>query len=246
MATNLVKEELLAELGLSKNDSLVYLTLLREGHSTPTTISKKSGIFRANVYGSLERLKVKGLVSEINEDKKRFFQASNPNALLTLLKEKELRLKSLLPELILDHQLAQKNEVEVYNNIAALRNLFHHYLDLGDDIYCYGVPKIAVNLVGEYFQNVIHKKRAQQKQWMYHIYNSDAKERINFLNKLPYTKARSLPPEFDCPVATIICGDEMSINLFQENKCTIIVIRNKEIANVYQKYFQVLWNKAKD
>ncbi len=246
MATNLIKEELLAELGLSKNDSLVYLTLLREGKNNPTVISKKSGIFRANVYGSLERLKVKGLVSEINEDKKRFFQASNPNALLTLLKEKELRLKSILPELVLDHQLAQKNEVEVYNNIAALRNLFHHYLELGDDIYSYGVPKIAVNLVGEYFQNVIHKKRAQQKQWMYHIYNSDAKERVNYLNSLPYTKTRSLPPEFDCPVATVICGDEINIAHYKKDKCMIIVIKNKDIANAYKKYFQVLWNKAKE
>ena len=245
MATDLSKEQLLGELGLSKNDSKVYLTLLKDGPNTVTVISKKSGVHRANVYGTLERLKVKGLVSEYVEQMKRIFRGAEPSILITLLQEKELKLKALLPQFMLEHQLSQKNSVvEVYESISAIRNIFQHYLDLRENIYAFGIPKIAIDLVGDYFQNVIHKKRAQQKQWMYHLYNSNAVERIKFLNTLPYTEARYLDTEFNSPVATVICGDELSIMSLNADKCILVVIRIKEMAEIYQKYFQVLWAKA--
>ncbi len=240
------KEEMLEELGLTKNDSKVYLTLLREGTSTITTIAKKSGLYRPNVYGAIDRLKSRGLVSEYIENTSRKFKAADPSALAAVLQEKELKLKSILPQFHLDYQLSDKNNlVEVYEGVAAIRSLFQHYVELGESIYDFGVPQIAVSLLGEYYQNVIHQKRVQKKQWMYHIYNSDAKERIKFLNKLPYTEAKYLHPEFNFPVATRICGKEISITHYAKNPMTI-VIRSAEMAEAYRKYFAILWEKAQN
>ena len=81
---------------------------------------------------------------------------------------------------------------------------------------------------------------------MYHIYNSDAQERNDFLNTLPFTKSKLLPPEYDTPVATALSGDELILNLVTEDKKLVSVsIQNKLLAEAYEKYFWVLWERAK-
>jgi hypothetical protein len=247
MEQNLSRMQLLEDCGLSRNDARVYLTLLKQGAGTPTAISRHSGLFRANVYGCLRRLQSRSLVSEVHEDNKRMFQAAEPAALLTALDEKKVRLQSVLPQLQLDHDLAQKKVVEVFHGPRALRNLFHHYVSSKSDIYAFGIPRGTVYIIGVEFQNtVVHKQRAKQKQWMYHIYNSDAGERIEFLNTLPYTKAAHLPKEFDCPVMTVVCGDEVSITSFNGKEVFITVIRNIDMAAGYRKYFDVLWERTQN
>jgi len=240
------KEEMLTELGLSKNDSKVYLALLKNGSNSISSVAKVSSIHRANVYEAISRLKSKGLVSEVAINGKKMYLAAEPSALHTIILEKELKLKSLLPELLLDYELRRSSDiVEVLEGVKAIRDIIRRYLRIGKDIYLFGVPKIAIQLVGDYYQNNIHKERAKQKQWMYHIYNSDAMGRIKYLNTLPYTKARYLTSNHDFPVTTRMCGDEVSITLYSQKPLTF-VIRSKEMAESYRKYFQILWENAKD
>lgn len=240
------KEEMLTDLGLSKNDSKVYLALLRNGSNSISSVAKASSIHRANVYEAISRLKAKGLVSEVSINSKKMYLAAEPSALQTIIKEKELKLNSLLPELLLDYELRNTSDiVQVFEGVKAIRDVTRRYVSIGKDIYVFGVPKIAIGLIGSYLQNNIHKQRAKQKQWMYHIYNSDAMERIKFLNTLPYTKARYLAPSYDFPVTTRICGDEVSITLYSQKPLTF-VIRSKEMAESYRKYFQILWEKAQE
>ena len=245
MDQDIPKEQLLSELGLSKNDSKIYLTLLKHGPSTVTIIPKQSGIHRANVYSALERLRNKGLASDVIQKDKKLFGPADPSLLINLLQEKEMKLRAMLPQFSLDYSISQKeNTVEVYNGAAAFRNLFLHYLEVGKNIYAFGIPEGSVSVVGEYFQNTIHKRRAKNKQWMYHIYNSAATDRMKFLNTLPYTNARHLPKEYDIPVITLVCGDEVAIVSVKEHKPTIVIIHNKDMAEAYQKYFMILWEKA--
>ncbi len=240
------KEGILQELGLSKNDARVYTTLLQESANTISAIAKRSGIHRANVYDAMSRLKSKGLLAESTKNGKKAFKAANPASLINLLHEKELKLNEVLPQFKLDYHMSENsNMVEVYEGAAAIRNVFQHCVEIKEDIYAFGLPKNIIHLIGEHFQNAIHKKRAKQKQWMYHIYNSDATKRMKFLNTLPYTKARALSPAFDCPVTTVVCGDQVCVMSIDSDKPTIIIIRNKEMAKAYQKYFQILWEKTR-
>ena len=76
------------------------------------------------------------------------------------------------------------------------------------------------------------------------IYNSDAKERVKWLNKKEGTESRCLPQESDSPVSTTICGDEVVMTLYTKSPLTI-QIKNAEIAKAYKQYFDVLWGLAK-
>ena len=57
--------ETLVSIGLTKGEADVYLTLLKLGNTTSGKIIKESKVSRSKVYDVLERLKQKGLVTEI-------------------------------------------------------------------------------------------------------------------------------------------------------------------------------------
>mgnify|MGYP003981854791 FL=1 len=51
-----MEEEILNDLGLTKNESKVYISLLKIGSSTVTNIANESNIHRVNVYDSIKKL----------------------------------------------------------------------------------------------------------------------------------------------------------------------------------------------
>ncbi len=242
-----MKEQILSELGLAPNETKIYLVLLEKGDCTASQVAEASGIHRVNVYDSINKLKDKGLASEIIKSGKKFFQAAPPHLLKNILKEKEIKLNRIMPELLLASQLNKSQiPVQIFEGYDFLRNIFLHFIEIKQEIYAQDAPKFIIDKVGKYFQEVIHKRRAQQKQWMYHIYSKEAIDRINFLNALPYTEARYLNQK-DHNVMTLICGDEVCICLVNEEgdqKPTFIMINNSRVAEVYRNHFKLMWQKA--
>lgn len=243
-----MKEEILMELGLSQNETKIYISLLETGSSSATKIAEKSGVHRVNVYDSISKLKKKGLVSELTTEGKRNYQASPPEALKNILKEKEIRLNKIIPELEISNKLNKSQQnVEIYEGYDYIRNMFLHFLELKQDIFAIDAPKFAIERVGKFFQEVIHKRRAEQKQMMYHLYNRDAIDRIKYLNTLPYTEARYLDQDNNNTTTTFICGDEIAISIMhehQDQKPYTILIKNKSVADAYRAHFWIIWEKT--
>lgn len=249
-----MKEEILVDLGLTRNEAKIYISLLEIGSGTATKIAESSGVHRVNVYDSLKKLKEKNLASQLKDEDKTVFKASPPNFLINILKEKEIQLQQIIPMLELSHQFSKGEvNVQIYEGYDFLRNMFLRFLENKKDIFTLGIPKFvlrqmgAQGMDGKYFQEEIHKRRAKQKQMMYHVYNSDAIERIKFLNTLPYTEAKCLPKEYDQLVMMAMCGEEFNILLFFESKekPIIISITNQRVVDAFEKYFWLIWEKAK-
>ena len=240
-----MKQKILQEIGLTKNESLVYLNLLELGLTTVSALSKKCKLHRSNVYDAIERLIEKGLVAYIIKNDTKYYEATDPDSLHNLIKEKEIQLKTIMPQLKLSQQLAEeKSEAHIYKGLTAAKNIINHMLSKKKTIYVYGVIKGIGELASPFLAN-FHKRRIAAKIWMHHIYNTDAQDRINFLKTLDYTAVRTLPREFDSPVATNICGDEVIFILWSKDALVIQII-NKDIANAYKKYFDLLWSLARE
>ncbi|MBW2981519.1 hypothetical protein KY343_01435 [Candidatus Woesearchaeota archaeon] len=238
-------EDVLRDLGLSINESKVYLALVELGQSTVGNISKKCKVHRTNVYDSLRKLESKEIVvgSEINGTK--CFDAKDPNELISLLKRKEEQLKKVLPQFMLDYNLASKqaNSTHIFEGVKAIHDILEGFLNYNEPILVYGVPKNAPEILGDWLAPH-HKRRIAKKVLMKHIYNEDAKERVKFLNKMEYTEAGYLPKEYNSPVSTEICGEEV-IFVFWKTSPIVIHIKNKQIADYYKRYFDRLWGLAK-
>lgn len=238
------KEEVLAGLGFSANEAKVWLALHEIGPATAHEIRKQTKLHRANIYDALERLNRKGLVSHILKEGRRYFEASSPENLLTLVREKELAVQRILPELALARKFArQPNGAAVYEGVKAFQELLRGLLRHGEQIMVYGIPKIAPEYM-KYFIPHFHNERIAKKIVMRHIYNHNAQARIAYLNSLPLTAARWLPSKYDSQVSTVICGDEIILTLWEE-PISSVQIRNRTIADSYKRYFELLWADAR-
>jgi len=236
-------ENTLEEIGLSKNEAKVYLTLLEIGLSTGGQVAEKSRVHRTNVYDAIERLIEKGLVSYILKGKTRYFEATDPSNLMGILKEKEEKLKNIMPRLLLNKKLSKKTEVSVSEGVVAARNALMNSLNYKEPIFIYGVPKEVPEVLGGFFLERFQRERVKAKIFEKVIYNEDAVKRISQLKKIPYCEVKALPKGFDSPMSTNICGDEVFFGLFSRDPCLIIKIKSKDVANIYRKYFEVMWEK---
>lgn len=237
-------EDVLEDLGFSKNEAKAYLALLELGSASAGQVAEKSKVHRTNVYDALERMLERGVVSYTMISDVKYFQATPPQNLFRLLKEKEDKLTTVLPELLLKLQMSEsKSEAHIFQGVKAYFDIYYNFLNFKESILIYGIPKEAPIMVKTSIMH-FHKKRMSMKIPMLHIYNHDAIDRIDFLKKMPYTQAKALPQKFDSKVSTAICGDEVVIVAWISPPM-IIQIKNQLLADAYKKYFYLLWENAK-
>ncbi len=238
------KIEAMMDAGLTLNEAKVYIALIELNMSNVVKIAELSGVHRVNVYDSLDKLKKKGLVNTVDVDSKKQFQAIDPKVLTSLMDEKTSRINKILPQLELIRDMKKmETQVGIYEGTKAMRNLYNSYLDMGEERIVFGGPKEVSNIFSDFLKSY-HEKRVAMKKRMKVIYNNEAKERVKKLNKLAYTEAKVFGEEYNSPVSTSICGDQVVHALWSDNPRFIVIV-DKKIAGAYRNYFNILWEKAK-
>ena len=233
-----MNEKLLEEAGLTSAETKIYIALLDLGSSLAGAITRKTGIHRRSVYDAIERLIQKGLVSYIKKNNRKYFEAADPQRLLELIKEKEENVKTLLPELESKFNFVkEKAETVFYRGKQALKTVFDDQIKEGKDILIFGAASNADQIVKYYFQKY-DKARIKNKIKVKAIFNQKLKD------KIPLAEIRYLPKEYHSHTATNIYGDKVAIILWTEEPFAIL-IRQKEIADSYRKYFDIMWSIAK-
>ncbi len=95
-------EKYLEDAGLSDKEVKIYLQLIQMDKVSVVDLALKTKIKRPTVYTILDSLNKKGLVSEINENKKTKYIAEPPERLVTYLERKEIFLNQLKDKFVDD------------------------------------------------------------------------------------------------------------------------------------------------
>lgn len=243
-----MNSDILMEIGLTKKESEVYLVLVELGSSSATEIIQKTGSHRAVVYDLLERLIERGLVGHVIKGRKKFFEATDPNRLLEILKEKENKIKSIIPTLAELFKFKEHLDVKIYKGKEGIKTVFEdivrnepkEWLSLGSGGETY-------QLLSSFLDD-FHKRRikAKIKARGLLLNNLKAKNRSEKLSKMSLTEIRFLPKAFLTPTV---------INIYN-NRCTlysvtgddipfIILIDNKQLTKSFREYFEWLWKLSK-
>lgn len=234
----------LGELGFGKNEIDVYTALLGLGESTVLQIYKKVGIHRSNIYEALESLIKKGLVSNIENPVKKYY-ARDPKCLLSFIKSKEMEYGQVSEELKNTITIRNENKVGKTHGNLAFKDALFSLLELKGPIYAYGIkedPNETLSLTFDLF----HRERIKRKIKMRLIYHAGKQGLINEMNKIKrrgFTEAKNLPIDQSSKITTFICYNKVVIINWAD--FTIIEILDKEIADSYAKYFDILWQSAK-
>ena len=87
---------ILEEIGLSRTEAKVFLTMLEIGESKAGDIIRESGLQSSSVFNSINSLLKKGFVSYIKKSKVKYYKAVEPESILDYIElKKERYLKSL-------------------------------------------------------------------------------------------------------------------------------------------------------
>ncbi|MCK4669574.1 MAG: hypothetical protein KAT43_00100 [Nanoarchaeota archaeon] len=237
-------KEILIKAGLVRNEAKVYLALLKLGSASVTEISQRSGVERTLIYGVLNKLMEKGLVSSIIKTNKKYFEPAEPQKILDLIKERESIIEQALPELkSMYKSIEKKQEVHNYKGKEGTKTILEKLLKENKEWLIFGTTGKTAEILSFYLPQ-FHRKRIERKIMFKAIYSEDSIKRAEEIKKMKFTEVKILPKEYMTPTHINIVGNKVGIILWSEQPLGIL-IENKEIAESFKNYFKLLWNVAK-
>jgi len=240
----------LTRLGLTKNESEIYLLLLESGPARAGELARKTKVSRPHVYDVLEILVSKGLASYVIKENRRYYCASEPDALLRLLEEKRQQLeqeeayaKKILSELDkLRKPPEEEVAVEIYRGIEGLKTVFEDILRVGKDWKTIGYTGKTPELAPVWWENIQRRRIAMKiKREIIAPYEMKG----HFDLSRPLDTAYFLPKGYSLPISLILYGNNLIYYIPLKNDFIGIRIIGKKIRAIYDNYFQLLKKLAK-
>jgi sugar-specific transcriptional regulator TrmB len=244
-------EKNLTKLGFSPSEIKIYLHLLKTGSSYANKISSETKINRTNVYEALDRLIAKGVISFIIRNKIKWFEAKNPESVISLIKEKEEEINKTKKELFkeikkISVNLDKKLEANIFVGRKGLRMIFEEMLEKKKPISLMGSQLQFRNFFGPYFE-LWHRKRIEKKISQKSIFPKQFRPEIEKFKKIlkkinekTYIEYQFVENKFINPTATFLYGDNC-IFVQWSREPIAIKINNKEITKSHKNYFEMLW-----
>ena len=196
-----METETLEKIGLTKNESIVYLTLVKSGTIKTAEILKKSGLNSGRIYDTLESLKHKGLISESNINGVKHFTASPPNQLkeyfqqrLKQLKQEEPIIEEAIPQLnLVRNTTIKSSRATIYTGLRGLKTAVDEAfekVEKYEEILAMGVTSLKDEKINQFWVNW-SPKRINKKIVAKHLFSETSKF-CNEFKKMKYTETKIL------------------------------------------------------
>jgi sugar-specific transcriptional regulator TrmB len=245
----------LRKIGLTESEIKVYLALLKLGSASKKNIVKESKIASSKIYEVTDRLIDKGLCGIIIKKNIKHFTAAPPSRLKDYLNKKheeivkeEKELDQIIPKLDFHYNKIRENsKVEVFIGWKGMETVYIELLNLAKkndevDIIGAGTGKNEEKL--ELFYSK-YGKMAMQKGIVFKvIFNESAR---TYVSKIEKNIKREYNKRFlfeHTPTEMLIFREGVMI-VVRRDEPFVILIRDKESADSFKKYFEELWKIAK-
>ncbi len=134
----------LIKIGLTENESQVYLTLIATGSSSPSSVSKACGVKRTTTYSVLSQLLDRGLVKKEVHDGKEFFVALSLNQIIEKQHEIIRSIQDAIPTLMrFRRNLEEKPNIEIFESNDYLEKTVKNILQAEDQIFSWIDPHFS-------------------------------------------------------------------------------------------------------
>lgn len=239
-------EDILENLGITKIESKVYLDLVRNGKSFAGEIAKRTHLNRTNLYDILQTLKQKGLIFT-SENVKKVFVANPPEILLKKYEENKIKIENIVEQLKKENKSPdEKTKIRIFEGKYHFDEILEIILRGKDPIYFYGASNKSPGLFGEEYIQRMHSERIKNKIPMKIISFKYPKEKIDGVNKIPYTEIKNITEKYfkeDNATMFAISGDRVFIGTETE-PIYLFMIENRLVAKNYISFFNILWEAS--
>ena len=115
-------QTIIEQLGYSPNEAKLYLCALDLGECTVTDLANKSGMPRTSVQSLLSQMRKRGLMNNYAKKRRKYWMAESPEKLVSSLKEREIALNNLMPELQAKHHVtSSKPVIRLYHGAEEIK-----------------------------------------------------------------------------------------------------------------------------
>jgi sugar-specific transcriptional regulator TrmB len=247
-----MNKKLLEEIGLTKGEITVYLTLLKLGETTTGKVIENAQISSGKIYEILDKLIQKGLVSFIIKDKTKYFSSASPKRILDYVQEKENSLREKEKELIkelpsllaIEKTEERKQEMHLFKGIKGIQTAIFEALENltpKDQVLAMGVissKNEEYNILWEKW----HAERMRKKVICKLLFSDKDTIYYKAFKKMKFTQTRV--SNGITPSAIDIMKDRVLIFTYgDEPSC--LVIKNFEVAKSFETFFNTLWTVSK-
>ncbi|MBU0975758.1 MAG: helix-turn-helix domain-containing protein [Patescibacteria group bacterium] len=251
------------KLGLTDEETAVYLFLLQNGISTIFDISKGIGINRTNLYRLCERLTSEGFLKKLSDKGTTKYEAASVEYLKLKVDDIERRVNDIRAKFnsvknkfqrisqLQDHKI----RVVHYQGKEEVKQLLWNYLETRGEALSFGYRTLS-EMVGRNF--VIKwwneaKRRGIRDRILANPGTFELKDTIDnkSRDKLIYdqwvkVEEREIDEKiFKIYYETFIYNDIFSIVQWDENLAFGVEIQNEEISRFKRREFEILWKLGK-
>lgn len=232
-------KEILEKTGLSSVEAKLYLVLLKLKNAKAGKIAKEANLNRTTTYDGLKRLLEKGLVGYVVKANVKWFEPTPPERLMHFLKERENSARDILPKLkAIYKKPEEKHNVTLFYGHKGMQTIFHDIIKDGRpncvmDTECKLLEKMP------YFVPYIIKQFEKHNVRIKHIVREGTET-----NPSKTTETRYISRKFRSNASVNIQGDKVAIIIWSDPP-EAVLIRNKQAAQLFKNYFDLLWNIAK-
>jgi sugar-specific transcriptional regulator TrmB len=243
-----IDTDILEDLGLSKSEIRVYISLLELGETSSGPIIQKSGLQNSVVYNAISHLTEKGLVSFVLKGKVKRFQAADPNNLVYFLDAKKKRLLEILPMLSKKKE-EYKHEAKLFLGWKGVYSAFNSIIEtLPKNSEYLGFAAGAeeqFSIQTKTFFEVFNRKRDEMNYAVKLIANESARKSIE---SYKYAKGQKKPEyryvDGFALNGVIILGDRVLQVAFEQEPIAVI-ISSSAMANSFRHVFWSYWKVAR-
>ena len=239
-------ERSLTDIGLERNEAIVYTALLRLKSATAGEIAKHIGLHRRSVYDTVDSLLRKGFATYIKKNDIKYYQTAGVERLKEEVKRKENALETVLSQLSFIDEKRFQHSVSVYEGVGGIKTVLQgmfEYAKEGDEVIGFGekggfsslFPDLVCKLkVIRLKKNVKIRRLVNKRPGI-----EDALRKTKWGWQLQEIKF--LPEGFNPSLGLWVCRDRTIVWFLKDNPQALL-IDNPEIARGFREQFDYFWN----
>ena len=243
--------EILESLGLSPNEAKMYESLVEKGESSVSQIALSAGIHRRNAYDAIHRLIDKGLCFQIIASGENIYNAVDPDKLIELLAEKQIKLQEVLPKLKKKFgQRIAPEEAYIYRGIEGQKNIFRDILRVGKDSYFIAAKAGWMDSRLDMARTAFFKEANRKKIVFHGLFDYELKSRPDLVAKFHIAgRFRFLRKGYSTNSGIQIFGDyvvsytNLGIGTTSDN-VVFFIIRSQDLASSFRTWFKYMWEQS--
>jgi sugar-specific transcriptional regulator TrmB len=237
---------IIQKLGLSEKAATLYLACLRLGEATVLDLARHAKVKRTTIYYVLEELRENGALIETKRNKKVYYVAVEPRALLKRTRDRLSEFEDSLDELErTKHAVYRKPRLYFLYGPQGFKRIW-------DMIFASETKEFRIITAGESFLDFVKEKYILDE-----IITTKKKLGIfsrQLISDSPYARkivakdvrenrvSKILPPQYKLPFTEVIC-DEFVAFISPRWDNTLFIVENEQFAMTRKSMFEMMWQK---